>query len=140
MNKALHERESSYERSEEHHPAPRLHEKRLARNRKYGEKMRFSSEERRILDLNVDKYGLPGMTARLRRWPFGAPQSKQDKSTMARLAKTNSSKQLPKSRTGIQGLDEITGGGLPNVQSTLISGGAELPHPVRNASSAGTQE
>src|ERR1035437_8025491 len=30
---------------------------------------------------------------------------------------------LPKCPTGIQGLDEITGGGLPRGRSTLISGG-----------------
>src|ERR1700693_4084473 len=35
-----------------------------------------------------------------------------------------SSKTLPKAATGIQGLDEITGGGLPRGRSTLISGGA----------------
>jgi len=35
-----------------------------------------------------------------------------------------SGKQLPKSPTGIQGLDEITGGGLPKGRPTLISGGA----------------
>jgi len=33
-------------------------------------------------------------------------------------------KQLPKSKTGIQGLDEITGGGLPKGRPTLICGGA----------------
>ena len=32
--------------------------------------------------------------------------------------------QLPKARTGIQGLDEITGGGLPRGRPTLVSGGA----------------
>jgi len=31
---------------------------------------------------------------------------------------------LPKARTGIQGLDEITGGGLPKGRPTLICGGA----------------
>ena len=35
-----------------------------------------------------------------------------------------SKKQLPKSPTGIQGLDEITGGGLPKGRPTLICGGA----------------
>ena len=35
-----------------------------------------------------------------------------------------SRKQLPKSKTGIQGLDEITGGGLPKGRPTLICGGA----------------
>jgi circadian clock protein KaiC len=34
------------------------------------------------------------------------------------------SKTLPKACTGIQGLDEITGGGLPRGRPTLISGGA----------------
>ena len=32
--------------------------------------------------------------------------------------------QLPKSRTGIQGLDELTGGGLPQGRPTLVCGGA----------------
>jgi len=35
-----------------------------------------------------------------------------------------SSKTLPKASTGIQGLDEITGGGLPTGRPTLVSGGA----------------
>ena len=35
-----------------------------------------------------------------------------------------SSKALPKTFTGIQGLDEITGGGLPHGRPTLVSGGA----------------
>src|ERR1700686_4344146 len=35
-----------------------------------------------------------------------------------------SSKTLPKASTGIQGLDQITGGGLPTGRPTLISGGA----------------
>ena len=34
------------------------------------------------------------------------------------------SKTLPKACTGIQGLDEITGGGLPRGRPTLVSGGA----------------
>src|ERR1700676_5171845 len=33
-------------------------------------------------------------------------------------------KQLPKCPTGIQGLDEITGGGLPRGRPTLVCGGA----------------
>ncbi len=36
----------------------------------------------------------------------------------------NTRKQLPKSPTGIQGLDEITGGGLPRGRPTLICGSA----------------
>ena len=45
---------------------------------------------------------------------------------MAKKAKARriSSKTLPKALTGIQGLDEITGGGLPRGRPTLISGGA----------------
>jgi circadian clock protein KaiC len=35
-----------------------------------------------------------------------------------------SSKTLPKAATGIKGLDEITGGGLPRGRPTLVSGGA----------------
>ena len=37
---------------------------------------------------------------------------------------TPTSISLPKAPTGIQGLDEITGGGLPRGRPTLISGGA----------------
>src|ERR1700682_4828877 len=33
-------------------------------------------------------------------------------------------KTLPKASTGIQGFDEITGGGLPRGRPTLVSGGA----------------
>ena len=33
-------------------------------------------------------------------------------------------RQLPKCPTGIQGLDEITGGGLPRGRPTLVCGGA----------------
>jgi circadian clock protein KaiC len=40
------------------------------------------------------------------------------------ILKTNSAPQLPKAATGIQGLDEITGGGLPQGRPTLICGGA----------------
>lgn len=32
--------------------------------------------------------------------------------------------QLSKSPTGIQGLDEVTGGGLPKGRPTLVAGGA----------------
>src|SRR5674476_516840 len=32
--------------------------------------------------------------------------------------------QLPKAPTGIQGLDEITGGGIPKGRPTLVCGGA----------------
>src|ERR1017187_8507336 len=41
-----------------------------------------------------------------------------------RKATPPSSPTLPKALTGIQGLDEITGGGLPRGRPTLISGGA----------------
>jgi circadian clock protein KaiC len=39
-------------------------------------------------------------------------------------ARPQSAKALQKSLTGIQGLDEITGGGLPTGRPTLVSGGA----------------
>jgi circadian clock protein KaiC len=39
-------------------------------------------------------------------------------------ARQSSSKTLRKALTGIQGLDEITGGGLPRGRPTLVSGGA----------------
>src|SRR5689334_14835258 len=38
--------------------------------------------------------------------------------------RTLTSHSLPKAPTGIQGLDEITGGGLPRGRPTLICGGA----------------
>jgi circadian clock protein KaiC len=44
--------------------------------------------------------------------------------TQKQKATQPSSKTLPKTRTGIQGLDEITGGGLPAARPTLVSGGA----------------
>jgi circadian clock protein KaiC len=43
---------------------------------------------------------------------------------LKKKASQPSSKALPKAATGIQGLDEITGGGLPRGRPTLISGGA----------------
>ena len=39
-------------------------------------------------------------------------------------ARQESSRTLPKALTGINGLDEITGGGLPRGRPTLVSGGA----------------
>src|SRR5476649_1131456 len=39
-------------------------------------------------------------------------------------SKSAAAAQLPKCPTGIQGLDEITGGGLPRGRPTLVCGGA----------------
>jgi len=44
--------------------------------------------------------------------------------TQKKKATETTSIALPKSPTGIQGLDEITGGGLPTGRPTLVSGGA----------------
>jgi circadian clock protein KaiC len=44
--------------------------------------------------------------------------------TQKKRARQPSSKTLQKAFTGIQGLDEITGGGLPSGRPTLVSGGA----------------
>ncbi len=44
--------------------------------------------------------------------------------TQKKRARPPSFKALPKALTGIQGLDEITGGGLPSGRPTLVSGGA----------------
>src|SRR3990172_536855 len=44
--------------------------------------------------------------------------------TQKKKARQPSSQTLPKTLTGIQGLDEITGGGLPAGRPTLVSGGA----------------
>src|SRR5687768_17722174 len=38
--------------------------------------------------------------------------------------KSGTTRSLPKAATGIEGLDEITGGGLPRGRPTLICGGA----------------
>ena len=38
--------------------------------------------------------------------------------------------QLPRCPTGIQGLDEITGGGLPRERPTLVCGGAGCGKPL----------
>ena len=43
---------------------------------------------------------------------------------MATQTKKSSLKQIPKVRTGISGLDEITFGGIPKGKATLIAGGA----------------
>src|SRR5688572_22972268 len=43
---------------------------------------------------------------------------------MARTNRSNRRTSLPKCPTGITGLDEITGGGLPRGRPTLICGGA----------------
>ncbi len=44
--------------------------------------------------------------------------------TQEKKPRRPSSQTLPKALTGIQGLDEITGGGLPSGRPTLVSGGA----------------
>src|SRR6202040_1341923 len=48
----------------------------------------------------------------------------QGPSTMKKKATSPSLKVLKKSPTGIRGLDEITGGGLPTGRPTLVCGGA----------------
>ena len=42
----------------------------------------------------------------------------------ASVARGTQLRQLPKAATGIQGLDEVTGGGLPRGRTTLICGSA----------------
>ena len=49
-----------------------------------------------------------------------AQRKKAERDTL----KPASSRKLPRAPTGIQGLDEITFGGLPRGRATLISGGA----------------
>ena len=44
--------------------------------------------------------------------------------TKAALKIGKENRSLPKSPTGIQGLDEITGGGFPRGRPTLVCGGA----------------
>src|SRR5882724_3319353 len=48
----------------------------------------------------------------------------QARSTQASGKKNSANLSLPKTPTGIQGLDEITGGGFPRGRPTLICGGA----------------
>ena len=43
---------------------------------------------------------------------------------MTSLSETPAGPLLPKAPTGVRGLDEITGGGLPMGRSTLVTGGA----------------
>lgn len=50
--------------------------------------------------------------------------AQKKKASQQKKASQPSSKTLPKASTGIQGLDEITGGGLPRGRPTLVSGGA----------------
>jgi circadian clock protein KaiC len=56
------------------------------------------------------------------------PQSRRPRRTRARAsraaAREAGSRQLPKAPSGIRGLDEITGGGLPRGRPTLVCGGA----------------
>src|SRR6202163_2016377 len=53
-----------------------------------------------------------------------SPGFRTKRMTQKKKAKQPSFKTLPKAFTGIQGLDEITGGGLPSGRPTLVSGGA----------------
>ena len=53
------------------------------------------------------------------------PKAKPESKTVSKAKATPTSRpQLPKTPTGIQGLDEITGGGLPKGRPTLVCGGA----------------
>src|SRR5665213_2182288 len=55
----------------------------------------------------------------------GSKNGSKSTSLAAQLPKSTSpATQLPKCLTGIQGLDEITGGGLPKGRPTLVCGGA----------------
>jgi len=53
-----------------------------------------------------------------------SPGARMKQMAQKKKASQLSSKTLPKASTGIQGLDEITGGGLPRGRPTLVSGGA----------------
>ncbi len=59
--------------------------------------------------------------------PMPAGRSRVDRSALMKtqhLPPSGAGIRLPKSRTGIQGLDEITDGGLPRGRPTLVCGGA----------------
>src|SRR5580698_9887616 len=66
------------------------------------------------------------MTMRVERWAPMLPTSTERSSAMKinRSKPTSPPTRLPKCPTGIQGLDEITGGGLPRGRPTLVCGGA----------------
>src|SRR5688572_31077637 len=50
--------------------------------------------------------------------------TRTSKSSRTERAPKSRSRELPKAPTGIQGLDEITGGGIPRGRPTLVCGGA----------------
>src|ERR1022692_923279 len=54
----------------------------------------------------------------------GSTEATMKQMAQKKISSSPASNTLPKAATGIQGLDEITGGGLPRGRSTLISGGA----------------
>jgi len=66
-----------------------------------------------------DGHMVTGKAGRPLRKPHLITKLKQEKSTMVKPRM-----HLPKSPTGIQGLDEITGGGLPTGRPTLVCGSA----------------
>ena len=49
---------------------------------------------------------------------------RRDQKAISRTTSPRDNSTLPKARSGIQGLDEITGGGLPRGRPTLVCGGA----------------
>jgi circadian clock protein KaiC len=53
----------------------------------------------------------------------GPTRLSEDPLSKAAITNNPKSRSLPKAATGIQGLDEITGGGLPRGRSTLVCGG-----------------
>ena len=55
---------------------------------------------------------------------LGVPRLSEDRMSPAVITDSPKSRSLPKAATGILGLDEITGGGLPRGRSTLLCGGA----------------
>jgi len=58
-------------------------------------------------------------------WPLPkAPETGQMRPAMKKKTHPAISPTLPQSTTGITGLDEITGGGLPAGRPTLVCGGA----------------
>src|ERR1022692_2187069 len=54
----------------------------------------------------------------------GSTEATMKQMAQKKISSSPASNTLPKASTGIQGLDEITGGGLPRGRPTLISGGA----------------
>ena len=55
---------------------------------------------------------------------LGVPRLPEDRMSRAATTDNPKGRSLPKVATGIEGLDELTGGGLPRRRPTLVCGSA----------------